>query len=121
MHLHPVRGGLGAGWARGGCASEQGRGGFCLPMVLRRSSVRVPPGWGGPGDASPSPCTQPLSLHPSALPAPPPHRYLEAIRRLKAEGKSFARTIHLTFVPGKSPGSALQRGQGELAAGGRFL
>ncbi|XP_064012672.1 aminoacylase-1 isoform X2 [Pogoniulus pusillus] len=27
-------------------------------------------------------------------------QYLEAIRRLKAEGKSFARTIHLTFVPG---------------------
>uniref|UniRef100_A0A493T976 Aminoacylase 1 n=1 Tax=Anas platyrhynchos platyrhynchos TaxID=8840 RepID=A0A493T976_ANAPP len=73
-------------------------------MVLRRSSVRVPPGWGGPGDASPSPCTQPLSLHPSALPAPPPHRYLEAIRRLKAEGKSFARTIHLTFVPDEEVG-----------------
>ncbi|XP_062441230.1 aminoacylase-1 isoform X2 [Rhea pennata] len=27
-------------------------------------------------------------------------QYLEAIRRLKAEGKCFARTIHLTFVPG---------------------
>ncbi|XP_068265638.1 aminoacylase-1 isoform X3 [Nyctibius grandis] len=27
-------------------------------------------------------------------------QYLEAIRRLKTEGKSFARTIHLTFVPG---------------------
>ncbi|KFW89595.1 Aminoacylase-1, partial [Phalacrocorax carbo] len=26
-------------------------------------------------------------------------QYLEAIRRLKAEGKCFARTIHLTFVP----------------------
>lgn len=34
-------------------------------------------------------------------------RYLEAIRRLKTEGKSFARTIHLTFVPGESPSCVL--------------
>ncbi|NXD82401.1 ACY1 protein, partial [Halcyon senegalensis] len=31
-------------------------------------------------------------------------QYLEAIRRLKAEGKSFARTIHLTFVPDEELG-----------------
>uniref|UniRef100_A0A493STN6 Aminoacylase 1 n=1 Tax=Anas platyrhynchos platyrhynchos TaxID=8840 RepID=A0A493STN6_ANAPP len=31
-------------------------------------------------------------------------QYLEAIRRLKAEGKSFARTIHLTFVPDEEVG-----------------
>lgn len=37
-------------------------------------------------------------------------RYLEAIRRLKTEGKSFARTIHLTFVPGESPGCPLSGG-----------
>lgn len=28
-------------------------------------------------------------------------RYIEAIRRLKAEGKRFPRTVHMTFVPGK--------------------
>lgn len=28
-------------------------------------------------------------------------RYLEAIRRLKAEGVQFLRTIHLTFTPGE--------------------
>lgn len=28
-------------------------------------------------------------------------RYIEAIRRLKAAGKTFPRTVHLTFVPGK--------------------
>ena len=27
-------------------------------------------------------------------------RYLEAVRRLKADGKKFLRTIYLTFVPG---------------------
>ncbi|KFP29701.1 Aminoacylase-1, partial [Colius striatus] len=31
-------------------------------------------------------------------------QYLEAIRRLKAEGKCFARTIHLTFVPDEEVG-----------------
>ncbi|XP_014725113.1 PREDICTED: aminoacylase-1 [Sturnus vulgaris] len=31
-------------------------------------------------------------------------QYLEAIRRLKTEGKSFARTIHLTFVPDEEVG-----------------
>ncbi|NXD16166.1 ACY1 protein, partial [Nothocercus nigrocapillus] len=31
-------------------------------------------------------------------------QYLEAIRRLKAEGKSFARTMHLTFVPDEEVG-----------------
>uniref|UniRef100_A0A8C9FJ78 N-acyl-aliphatic-L-amino acid amidohydrolase n=1 Tax=Pavo cristatus TaxID=9049 RepID=A0A8C9FJ78_PAVCR len=31
-------------------------------------------------------------------------QYLEAIRRLKAEGKSFARTIHLSFVPDEEVG-----------------
>ncbi|KGL98235.1 Aminoacylase-1, partial [Charadrius vociferus] len=31
-------------------------------------------------------------------------QYLEAIRRLKAEGKCFARTIHLTFVPDEEMG-----------------
>ncbi|NXG37205.1 ACY1 protein, partial [Dromaius novaehollandiae] len=31
-------------------------------------------------------------------------QYLEAIRRLKVEGKSFARTIHLTFVPDEEVG-----------------
>lgn len=34
-------------------------------------------------------------------------RYLEAVRRLKSEGCSFPRTIHMTFVPGRS---ALGRG-----------
>lgn len=29
-------------------------------------------------------------------------RYLEAVRRLKSEGHRFPRTIHLTFVPGRS-------------------
>lgn len=29
-------------------------------------------------------------------------RYLEAVRRLKAEGRHFPRTIHMTFVPGRS-------------------
>lgn len=28
-------------------------------------------------------------------------RYIEAIRRLKAAGKMFPRTIHMMFVPGK--------------------
>uniref|UniRef100_A0A8C2TP59 N-acyl-aliphatic-L-amino acid amidohydrolase n=1 Tax=Coturnix japonica TaxID=93934 RepID=A0A8C2TP59_COTJA len=31
-------------------------------------------------------------------------QYLEAVRRLKAEGKSFARTIHLSFVPDEEVG-----------------
>ncbi|KFR16930.1 Aminoacylase-1, partial [Opisthocomus hoazin] len=31
-------------------------------------------------------------------------QYLEAVRRLKAEGKCFARTIHLTFVPDEEVG-----------------
>ncbi|NWW95128.1 ACY1 protein, partial [Rhynochetos jubatus] len=31
-------------------------------------------------------------------------QYLEAIRRLKAEGKCFSRTIHLTFVPDEEVG-----------------
>lgn len=31
-----------------------------------------------------------------------PFRYLEAVRRLKAEGRHFPRTIHMTFVPGRS-------------------
>lgn len=31
-----------------------------------------------------------------------PLRYLEAVRRLKAEGHHFPRTIHMTFVPGRS-------------------
>ncbi|XP_074139481.1 aminoacylase-1 isoform X3 [Sminthopsis crassicaudata] len=31
-------------------------------------------------------------------------QYLEAVRRLKAEGKSFPRTIHLTFVPDEEVG-----------------
>ncbi|XP_009078004.1 PREDICTED: aminoacylase-1 isoform X2 [Acanthisitta chloris] len=31
-------------------------------------------------------------------------QYLEAVRKLKAEGKSFARTIHLTFVPDEEVG-----------------
>lgn len=30
-----------------------------------------------------------------------PLRYLEAVRRLKAEGHRFPRTIHMTFVPGR--------------------
>lgn len=29
-------------------------------------------------------------------------RYIQAVRRLKAEGQKFLRTLHLTFVPGKS-------------------
>lgn len=46
-----------------------------------------------------------------ALMAPPQHlaytlllplRYLEAVRRLKVEGHHFPRTIHMTFVPGRS-------------------
>lgn len=111
MHLHSVSGGLGAGWARGGCASEQGRGGILPPHGAEMEQHEGATWLGWPRGH------QPFSLHPSALPPPPPHRYLEAIRRLKAEGKSFARTIHLTFVPGKSPGSALLRGQGGLAAG----
>ena len=28
-------------------------------------------------------------------------RYIEAVRRLKKEGRSFLRTIHLTFMPGR--------------------
>lgn len=31
-----------------------------------------------------------------------PLRYLEAVRRLKDEGHRFPRTIHMTFVPGRS-------------------
>lgn len=53
---------------------------------------------GGSGVSAPLPA--PSTFKPS------PHitrRYLEAIRRLKAEGKSFARTIHLSFVPGECP------------------
>lgn len=29
-------------------------------------------------------------------------RYIEAIRRLKKEGRRFKRTIHMTFVPGNT-------------------
>ena len=29
-------------------------------------------------------------------------RYIEAIRRLKKAGKRLMRTVHMTFVPGKS-------------------
>ena len=29
-------------------------------------------------------------------------QYLEAVRRLKSEGHRFPRTIHMTFVPGRS-------------------
>lgn len=36
----------------------------------------------------------------------PPLRYLEAVGRLKAEGRHFPRTIHMTFVPGGWPGRA---------------
>lgn len=30
-------------------------------------------------------------------------RYIQAIRRLKAEGNKLMRTVHLMFVPGKAP------------------
>lgn len=46
----------------------------------------------------------------------PPLRYLEAVRRLKAEGHHFPRTIHMTFVPGRS-GSGMgtsREGEGVL-------
>lgn len=33
-----------------------------------------------------------------------PLRYLEAVRRLKAEGHRFPRTIHMTFVPDEEVG-----------------
>lgn len=59
----------------------------------------------------------PAPLLSDAQALPSPCRYLEAIRRLKAEGKCFARTIHLTFVPGESPGCPLSGGQEGLAAG----
>lgn len=29
-------------------------------------------------------------------------RYIEAIRRLKSEGRRFPRTVHLMFVPGEN-------------------
>lgn len=29
-------------------------------------------------------------------------QYLEAVRKLKSEGHRFPRTIHMTFVPGRS-------------------
>ena len=40
-------------------------------------------------------------------------RYIEAVRRLKKEGRSFPRTIHLTFMPGR-PHSAHSGQQWEL-------
>lgn len=46
-----------------------------------------------------------MPKHLVAAPAPDLHpllRYLEAVRRLKAEGHHFPRTIHMTFVPGRS-------------------
>lgn len=46
-------------------------------------------------------------------PHPPTPRYLEAVRRLKAEGHHFPRTIHMTFVPG-----GRGRGRGGLPEGG---
>ena len=40
-------------------------------------------------------------------------RYIEAVRRLKKEGRSFPRTIHLTFMPGR-PHAAHSGQQWEL-------
>lgn len=49
------------------------------------------------GAALPHPAHRtPLALRLCSL------RYLEAVRRLKSEGHRFPRTIHLTFVPGRS-------------------
>lgn len=41
-------------------------------------------------------------LHHRAYTLSLPLRYLEAVRKLKAEGHHFPRTIHMTFVPGRS-------------------
>lgn len=41
-----------------------------------------------------------------------PLRYLEAVRRLQDEGRRFPRTIHMTFVPGRSGlGGTFRRGR----------
>lgn len=59
-------------------------------------------GCGGAGPKAPACLLKHLrsSQHP-AYTLSLPLRYLEAVGRLKAEGR-FPRTIHLTFVPGRS-------------------
>lgn len=58
-----------------------------------------------------------LPGQPEHLVAPPapglcPLRYLEAVRRLKVEGHRFPRTIHMTFVPGRSGSDTSGKGEG---------
>ncbi|XP_048449552.1 aminoacylase-1 [Rhincodon typus] len=44
-------------------------------------------------------------------------QYIEAIRRLKSEGKRFPRTIHLLFVPGESQRDRVSPGKGMQCTG----